>query len=469
MWKKGIATSYMAIFCCITIGITQTETSILTYKTYLNNVVNYHPIAKQSNLKIELANAEMLAAKGLLDPAIGTNWNQKQFDDKLYFDVLRTAVKVPSILGVDVVAGYENTRGDFINPENKTNKYGLWNVGLEANLIQGFWTNERRTAKNQAEIFQKIATNEQQNLINQLFYNASLAYFEWQQYEAYKQVIQENNRLAKNYLDNTIQSFNNGEKTAIDTLEAFILWQDATTHIQVNETKLIKAKQQLENFLWQEKGTISLSPTVLPDTSSGFVPDNLPSINLDDLVNNHPILSEKRNKQDYYEVEQKLKREKLKPKLKVKFNPLLATTANGALPIYRPSDFKWGIDFSMPLRFRKEKAAIEKGKIKIQEISFDIENKQNELKNKIEASREQQTILNQQLTIQQKNVDSYKRLLEAENEKFQYGESSVFLLNKRQEKYISSKLKLINLKVKLQVAIVTYYFYTNSIQNVVNN
>ncbi|MBK7410358.1 MAG: hypothetical protein IPJ40_21245 [Saprospirales bacterium] len=56
--------------------------------------------------------------------------------------------------------------------------------------------------------------------------------------------------------------------------------------------------------------------------------------------------------------------------------------------------------------------------------------KQNSLKNKIEGNLESQLFLEAQVALQQQNVGNYGLLLEAERERFSYGESSVFLLNK---------------------------------------
>ena len=60
-------------------------------------------------------------------------------------------------------------------------------------------------------------------------------------------------------------------------------------------------------------------------------------------------------------------------------------------------------------------------------------------------------------------MEGYRLLLDGENEKFRFGESSVFLLNKRQEKYINGQLKLIELNIKLQVELLNYLYYSNGL------
>ena len=132
---------------------------------------------------------------------------KKNFDDKLYYRQYQAKFKVPTTLGIDVTGGYENTAGSFINPENKTDDFGLWHLGVEANVLQGLLVNERKTALQQAKVFQELAKNEQQIILNDLIYNASAAYLLWQQYESFNDVLAENVSVANTYFENTKQSF----------------------------------------------------------------------------------------------------------------------------------------------------------------------------------------------------------------------------------------------------------------------
>lgn len=462
--QKQKAFFFFIYFFLLNVAVNaQTDDVILTYNEYLYSVLSQHPLAKQADLRLDDARAEILGAKGNFDPELSSDWSQKDFDDKLYYRIFSSKLKVPTRLGIDVVAGYENTRGDFLNPENKTDEFGLWNVGIEANLLQGLLIDERRTALRQANIYQNIAENQRQIMLNDIVLSASDAYLEWQKFFAKQNIVDENIEIALTYFTNTRTSFENGEKTAMDTLEAFILAQDAVVMSQSIETKLTKSQQNLENFLWVNNLPVELQTATRPETLSNPIFEFSETLILNTNVIQNPIIAEKLNKQAYFEVEQRLKREKLKPKLKAKFNPLLATSQNGITPTYSPADYKWGFDFSMPLLMRSARAGVQQGEIKLQEIALDIQNKSNELQNKIENSRLQQGILNEQIALQTQNTEGYLRLLEGENDKFLFGESSVFLLNKRQEKYVNGRLKLVDLQIKLQKELLDFLYFTNAL------
>ncbi len=453
----------VSIFLCfISFCQAQVDSTVLSYEEYLINILNYHPIAKQANLKVELADISWLSAKGNLDPTLDADWNQKSFDDKRYYRIFSNRLRVPTKYGIDLVAGYENTQGVFLNPENTTDEFGLWNIGLEVNILQGLLVNERQTALKQARVMQDMAINQQQIILNELLYKASIAYLEWQQFFYVQSVLLENERLANQYFDNTKETFFGGEKTAMDTLEAFILWQDAISFTNYNELNFQNARQNLENFLWFKEVPLELESLTKPEDYQGEIFTVSDVRNIQELARTNPLILEKINKQSLYELELRLKKEKLKPKLKAKLNPLLATN-NNLLPTYNTSDYKLGFEFSMPLFFRSEKADVKMGEIKIQNGVLDIQNKQNELLNKIESNLLKQNILRDQVILVQRNVQGYKQLLDGENEKFRFGESSVFLLNKRQEKYINGRIKFIELNLKLNTVLLKYLYLTNDL------
>ncbi len=459
-WRNILTIGFL--FSCLC-GSAQADSTILSYEDYLVNILKYHPIAKQAELKLKLADLEWLSAKGNLDPTIDAGWDQKTFDDQRYYRIFNNRLKVPTKFGIDFVAGYENTQGVFLNPENKTDEFGLWNIGVEINLLQGLLVNERQTALEQAKVMQEIALNQQAIILNELVFAASSAYLEWQKYFFIESVLLENEVLAAEYFENTKQSFLGGEKTAMDTLEAFILRQDAISLTNYNQVELQNARQMLENFLWFNEVPLALQNTTKPADYQReiFVINDVR--NLTELANTNPLILEKINKQSLYELDLRLKKEKLKPKLKAKVNPLVATNANNILPSYNAADFKLGFEFSMPLFLRTERAGVKMGEIKIQEGALDIQNKQNELLNKIESNLQQQAILRDQVNLMQQNVAGYKQLLDGENEKFRFGESSVFLLNKRQEKYINGRIKLIDLNLKMKFTLLKYLYFINDL------
>ena len=462
---KNLFFAKIIIFVCFVAvqSKAQNDSVFLTQKAFLAQILAHHPVAKQANLQQDLANATMLEAKGRFDPVLSSSWNDKFLSDKHYYRHFGTNLLIPTQYGLQVSAAYENNNGYYLNPENKTDKFGLWAVGIEANVLQGLFIDERRAGIQQAHIYEKITKNERQIMLNDLLLMASLAYIEWQKAYYTQQILEEAMQIAQNYQQATKQSFLGGEKTAIDTLEAFLIVQDRMLMKQENEMFLENTKQTLENFLWENNRSIVLEKKIIPEKIESQNLQLSTDLEMSDLINTHPQVLEKNYKRNYYEVELRAKKDKLKPKLKLKYVPLLKTAENSIAPSYALPNYKWGFEFAMPLLFRSERANVQKSQLKIQNIDWSVADKRNELQNKIEASLKQQEILQQQIGLQEQNLAGYERLLEAENTKFEYGESSVFLVNKRQEKYIDSKIKLISWKTKYQKEYTKFLYYTNDI------
>lgn len=443
--------------------LAQEQTSVLSYEDFVGMVLQHHPLAKKAELQNEFRSANWLEAKGILDPKIELSWDEKDFDDKRYFRYYDAKLKIPTKFGLDFIGGYENSNGTFLNPEANTEEFGLWKAGIEVNVLQGLFINEGRIALDQAKIFDAITENERELLLNELLYRASNTYLEWQKQFSYKKVFVENRNLAQSYSENTKSSYLGGEKTAMDTLEAFILLQDAQNELQYNEANLLEAQQRMENFLWYDSEPIGLNDSTIPEEEMiallSMVSDSLNLFS----ISKHPLIQKYEYKIQTLELDQKLKKEKLKPKLKVKYHPLFSTSSQNIQPVFSMGNYKWGFDFSMPLLFRAEKGALQKNRIKVKETKLDFENKTFELSNKTENSINQQAILSQQIELMKQTLDGYRSLLEGESVKFDFGESSMFLLNKRQEKYIHARLKLIDLEIKYQKEIMKFRYFTNTL------
>lgn len=434
---------------------------ILTYKEYVFNIINEHPIAKSALLKEKIAKAKLLNAKGGFDPSLISNIDQKQFKDKEYYTIFKNKITIPTPIGVNVTGGFNNNSGVFLNPENTITGSGLWSAGLEINVLQGLLTNPRRTALKQAKFYQDVAKSQQQQLLNELIYKASTAYAEWQQYSSIYKTLEKNVALSKLYLNNTKSALVSGEKTAIDTLEAGVYLQNSKIELLKYQQLLTQKKLKVENNLWLDNLPIGLKENIKPEQNR--IATEISKIELDKNLDSIPLIAEKIGKKEILLLKQKLNREKLKPKLKLKYNQLLSTKKENLNPNFDIDDYKWGASFSIPLLFRSERGKYRESKYKVEEINYEIAYKKTEVKNKIIANQQNQLALTQQINLLEQNIKGYQKLLNAEVLRFDYGESSMFLINKRQEKLIESELKLLSSQNKLITNYLDYLLLTNNI------
>ncbi|MEG1026907.1 MAG: TolC family protein, partial [Flavobacterium sp.] len=79
---------------------------------------------------------------------------------------------------------------------------------------------------------------------------------------------------------------------------------------------------------------------------------------------------------------------------------------------------------------------------------FDADYKQQELNAKITAYKNEVISYQSQISLMQNNIENYKRLLSAEEIRFSNGESSLFLINTRENKLLEAEQKLLDLRLK---------------------
>ena len=426
-------------------------TSVMTLSEYLGYVKNYHPIVKQANLVINNSEAKLLKARGAFDPKIEVDFDKKQFKEKEYYNKLNGAFKIPTYYGLEFKANFENNDGLFLNPEANVPTEGLYAAGVSASLLKGLLINKRMAALKQAKFFINQAKEDQQILVNEILYNASLSYFNWLKVYNDKNVYDNFLENAVIRFDATKRAFFEGDKPAIDTLEAGINLNNRKLNLEKARIKLVKASLELSNFLWLNDNTpVELQDNIVPDTTTINNVDATFNIALFNDANfnieNHPKIRSLEFKIKSLNIDRKLKMNNLLPKLDVQYNFLTQTPRQGnSLNL---DNYKAGINFKLPLFLRKERGDYRLAKIKLQDAKFENETTKVNIKNKVNAVQQELESFVIQSDFITNIVRDYGTLLKAEERKFFLGESSLFLVNYREAKLIETKLKAIELENK---------------------
>ncbi|AKA34738.1 TolC family protein [Flagellimonas lutaonensis] len=437
--------TYRVLFFLLitTVISAQQDTLVLGFDEYLGYVKKYHPIAKQAQLAISMGQANLMRARGGFDPKIEVDYERKEFKETEYWDRLNATFKIPTYFGIELKGNFEQNQGDFINPDENVPIDGLYSAGVSMSLGQGFWINERMATLKKAKFFREQSKADQDLLVNEVLYRASLAYFDWLQ--AYKDA-----EIFRNFLVNAKTRFNGvkqsalaGDVAAIDTVEAKIALQNRALGLEQAKVKLRKKSLELSNFLWIEDVPVELQPNVIPDTDIDQEIDTTLEIMgkpLDSFtLENHPKLRSLNFKIEGLAVDKRLKANKLLPKIDVEYNFLTETPDQ--INSFNTQEYKGGISFQFPLFLRKERGELKLAKFKLQDAQFERDNAAVEIQNKVLAIYFELDSYNEQNRLINDIVGDYSTLLAAEERKFSFGESSLFLINSRESKLIDAELK----------------------------
>lgn len=435
---------YILILTVFIAKAQEPDTLVLNFKEYLGYVKKYHPIAKQAELNIDMGQANLMRSRGGFDPKVEVDYDRKEFKGSEYYDRLNAAFKIPTWYGIELKGTFEQNDGDFLNPEESVPTDGLYSAGVSMSVGQGLWINERMATLKQAKLFREQTKADRDLFVNQILFEAALAYFDWLQ--AYQ-----DSQIFTNFLTNAQVRFQGvktsaltGELAAIDTVEAKIAVQDRELNLEQAKVRLMNKSLELSNFLWMNDNVpVELQPNVVPDIDLESEVDTTLEIMgkpLDSFtLENHPKLRSLGYKIDGLTVDRRLKANKLLPRIDLEYNFLTETPE--FINSFETQEYKGGLTFQLPLFLRKERGDLRLAKIKLQDAEFDLDNAEIQIKNKIVAIyRELESFETQNILIDE-IVSNYTTLVAAEERKFSFGESSLFLINARESKLIDAELK----------------------------
>jgi outer membrane protein TolC len=420
----------------------------MSYNEYLGFVKKYHPLVKNTNLEISKAQANLMMARGGFDPKLELDYNKKQFQGTEYYSILNSSFKIPTWYGIDIKAGFEENEGYYLNPQNTTPSNGLTSLGISVPVGQGLFINQRMADLRKAKIQVKLSQAEQKLQAIAILYDASIAYFNWKKnYE--EKLLYENYSVNAQIRYKGIESLiKEGDKPAIDSVEAGIIVKNRLLSLEDSNLKLTKAKLELSNFLWLENNIpLELADAIIPEQKLGQTIQE--TLSISDLVNqdfsilNHPKIEALQSKIDMLTVDKKLKANMLLPKIDLGYSYL--AQPNPTIP-NNNDNYKVGVDLYFPLFLRKERGSLKIAQFKIQESEFTRDLEKVQLTNKISAQKVEIQSLSKQQKLINKLVADNETMLKSEERLFTLGESSLFLINTRENNLVSARLSEIALE-----------------------
>ena len=448
---------YGLLFTVVSITVSvkgQDSLKTLSAKQVMEIVKQFHPMAKQADIFIEKAKADVTIAKGLFDPIFKNESAQKTFDGIDYYYYNRPELSIPTWFGVEVSAGVEYLSGNRTDPmdtKGETSYFGI-SVPLAKNLLM----DKRRAALQTAKIFREASNVEKRNLLNNLLMDVMKTYWSWvQQYQVYK-IITDAVKVNEKRVELVNMAFRLGDRPAIDTTEALT---------QLQNFELLKSQAwldfqntglELSVYLW----TVNVEPynlpvNVIPNEDlqlSSIAAASIPELNslLDAARKNHPELVIYNYKLDVLGVEKKLKFQELLPTVNFRYNQLgkgydVLKTATG--PLFE-NNYQYGLSFGIPLRLSQGRGEYRKAKLKITETQLQQNQKQWQIENKVKSYYNELITLKSQVALQEKAYNNFMILQRGEEIRFQAGESSLFLINARENKTLEALQKLQELKTK---------------------
>lgn len=451
MLKKTI----MLLFGLLPGALQAQQPANFTWQEFRSQVLRQHPAARQADLLTEQARFQLLRAKGGFDPKLYGDLEGKNFNDKTYFQYTEAGVKWPTWFGLEFKGNYNRATGAFLNPESGLPEAGQIAAGFNWTLGQGLLMDERRADLRQSQIALQQYEAERRAVRNDLLLDAAKTYWTWVVAENSVRIFEEARRQAEIRYAGIAESFAQGDKPAIDTLEAFIQVQNRRLDVNFARVEVQNAALQLANFRWEPNGipAVAALPAPPEPLETGSYPplaETDAEYLLQAALQSHPELLAYEAKLRALDVERRLKLEKRKPVLDLGYQILgngwqFFSTPGLEGPGVFVNDVKWSLRFSYPILNRKARGDWQVTQVKIAQTDLAIQQKRLEVGNKVRQYLNELNTLAQQASLYRDITANYRALLDGENEKFRFGESSVFLINTREQRWLEARIKYLKL------------------------
>ena len=424
----------------------------LSHQEFLAIVKKYHPLSFKYQLQNKIAEAELIKAKGNFDPILSGKLGEKNIDGTQYYTQKNIELDIPTWYGININGAYNDLNGEKLN--NSETKGGLAQFGITVPLAKNLLYDKRRAMLDQAKFALKMTEAEQILLTNDLLLEAENTFWEWvKNYEIYnlqRKAVQINlERLAL-----TKKTYNYGERPAIDTVEAASQLQSFQVQERDAFLNFVKSTQELQLFLWKDHQDLyEISQVIFPATSleehNGYTDFEFLVQEVESKqLNNHASLQYYFQKEKILESERRLKWQSFLPKFDFTYNFFNKENYRAKyLPLF-DNNFQYALKLEIPIFLRQAKAEYQIAQLKISQNQQEIQLKSREISTKIETYKNEVLNYHLQIDLTNNNLKNYQKLLKGEEIRFSNGESSLFLINARENKLIEAREKNLELKAK---------------------
>lgn len=429
------------------------------FEAFLDTVERHHPDLIQADLDRKIYSAKRLEKQGAFDPALNNTTTVSRFNSSSDIgheqDVMesRTAVEFLTRQGTKVSLGYLLANGDIKTPVSPTGDGGEPYVSLTVPLLRGNVTNVKSVAEKQAFLSESQAGYKYYLKRLELLLKATSTYWKWVS-AVQKQAIEKNLLdLAVQRRDMVIQLANAGDVAQLDVVEA-------EQELQTRQTRYVAAKRavqaatlSLSLFLWNAQGQPlpavkeAQAPTQMPNTEP--VPLDELKLAKIDALRLRPEFDILEASVAISKLDRKLAANQLLPQLDAIAGTGYELGANAI-----DNTYKVGAQLSIPLRRRTARGQLDQAKLTLEQLSVQEKQLIQSVFVQLEDVYSQLSTTADQITATQAEVAFAKTMAEGERTRYELGDSTLFVLNRRERAWAESQQKLLDLQAQYQVALV---------------
>jgi len=433
----------------------------LTLDAVLTRVLRAHPKIQSLRLAGDRAAVQLQNARGGFDPTLVSGYEYKTKASKDKLNVLRTGIDVPLNLPMSpsLIVDYRRGLGSSVDPSVATALDGETSMGLAIEPLRGLFLDKEQATLDKARLEPRRVGAVQAQERNRLLLKATRAYWKWVEADRKLQISRDLLALAERRQALITRRAEAGEAAAIDSTEAALTVADRRERVVAAEQVAQNAVVKLATFLWTGTNRPADFAFAPPDSIALLGGDLAPrQAALETAFDRRPALRQLELKRQQTQIEARLARGRQRPNLKLKAQ--VVSYENGPLDV---SDVKLGFKIDQPLFFRRGRSEAEAARIDVEQATLKQTLTRRAVRADVDAARADLQQARRRIEAAEERVHLARRLKAAEERRFDVGESTLFLLTKREQRFAKARKSLVAARVDAARAYATYQWATGTI------
>jgi outer membrane protein len=420
----------------------------LTLEAVWQQVEANHPELAQAVLKQRIAQANLLEKQGAFDPSLTAdpfyqryNSSSKRGTEGEGFGA-STAAEMLTRYGAKVSVGAAWNRNDVKSPASATGNAGTYSVGLDIPLLRGARINEKALAEKAAAIKIPLTGADVQAKRLELLTKASKGYWDWWAAHQKTLVGQEVLTLAQQRRAQVVALARAGDVPTIDIAETDLAIQQRQGALAGYQQEAAAAGLELARYLWVSPDKAADPPQASQVPTLATVP-TLPdeaelAQQMTQAIEGLPQFAQLRFQKELVALDKALAENLRLPGLNVYVKPGIDIGKQSVGPVLTA-----GISLFVPLRNRTAEGKLAAARWSLAQLdSVGTQQVQTLVVGVGQAMVAARQALAQWEAARQE-VAFAQTLESGERQRYQLGDSTLFLLNTREQASATARLKVI--------------------------
>lgn len=433
----------------------------IVFDDFMSRVKTNHPDIISAELEKKIAEAKRLETQGAFDPAINSETSFWRFNSSVGIGEVRNTFLSNSSLdfltrsGAKFGVGARFANGDIKTPVIPAGSTGEYYIKATLPLLRDAIYNSKSIKEKSAKLYETITDFLVFRTKIDILQAAAKAYWYWIFNKQSLDIEQDLLSLIGEQVSFVQEQSDLGNLPNISVVEAQREFQKRQVKVNKNVRLFQESSIHVSKYMWTDNGTPYPIPQGSQTPSEYEVPKALGLEEIElakfNALKKRPEFRALDLSRDISILERKLATNQMLPQLDSYVESGYQTGQDSIGPTIRA-----GLDISLPLRYRKARGQRRQAKLKIKQLNLQERKLVQNVFLEIEDIASEIDTAFQRYLAAKKDYELSQELEQGEKDKFELGDSTLFLVIRRQRATVEANIELMKSIADYNIAITKF-------------